>query len=198
MAFLRDYGVTMVVDLRGDSELASMPDLLREADWAEYVHLPMFEANAARGAGVGKKHSEAGFNWGDIYVAMCEDFKGWVQKVMEALGRCEGTALFHCTTGKDRTGIVAALLLGLCGVAEEDIVADYCVSQLYLDWIYEKMPVSRKSEDEDPFFGTAPSNMQKLLKHLREKYGGIVDYLRDCGVSDELIAKLRERLVIKN
>lgn len=202
LAFLKDYGLTMTVDVRGDEELAVMPDRLREVSWAEYVHIPMFDEDAARGAGLGKKSSDAGFTWGAQYVSMCEQYKDWVRRVMEALGRCEGAALFHCTTGKDRTGIISALLLGLCGVAEEDIVADYCVSQLYLGWIYEEMrrhmPKDRAQNLNDPFFSTAPENMQVLLAHLRENYGGAYGYLRACGLSASLLQKLKTRLLERN
>lgn len=202
MAFLRDYGVTMVVDLRGDEELAVMPDLLRDAPWAEYVHVPMFDEDAARGAGLGKKSSEPGFTWGEQYILMCESYKDWVRRVLEALARCEGAALFHCTTGKDRTGIITALLLGLSGVAEEDIVADYSVSQLYLGWIYDlmlqHMPKDKNPSTSDPFFSTAAENMQVLLAHWREQYGGVRGYLSACGVSDALQEKLRNKLVDTN
>ena len=52
--------------------------------------------------------------------------------------------VFHCFTGKDRTGILAALILGVCGASTEDIAADYSVSQLYLRpmyrWMRENIP----------------------------------------------------------
>ena len=199
MDFLRDYGVTLVVDLRGEEELGVMPDLLRDVAWARYVHVPMYDADAARGAGLGKKSTEPGFTWGAQYVRMCENFKDWTRRVMETLDSCKGTVLYHCTTGKDRTGIITALLLGLCGVAEEDIVADYSVSQVYLDWIYsmmlENMPPDRGHSLRDPFFSTAPENMRILLDHWREKYGGAAGYLRACGVSEMLMERLRHRLL---
>lgn len=200
MEFLRDYGVTMVVDLRGGEELGVMPDRLRDVAWAEYVHVPMYDADAARGAGLGKKSAEPGFTWGAQYVRMCEDFKDWTRRVMEALGRCQGAALYHCTTGKDRTGIITALLLGLCGVPEEDIVADYSVSQVYLSWIYnmmlENMPPDREHSLRDPFFSTAPENMRFLLDHWKLEYGGAAGYLRACGVEEELLERLRGRLLV--
>ena len=203
-AFLRDYGVTMDLDLRGGQELESMPDRLRDEPWCEYVHLSMFNQQVARGAEAGgpsKSFSPKDFSWGTLYTRMVDDHMDWVRDVFEALGRCEGTALFHCTTGKDRTGIVSALLLGLCGVADEDIIADYCVSQVYLGWIYDRMKAKMPSEEaakQDPFFSTAPENMKTLLAHLHEKYGGVPDYLRACGVSDELAAKLKARLLGSN
>ncbi len=203
--FLRDYGVTMDVDLRGGQELESMPDKLRGEPWCEYVHLSMFNQQVARGAGAGggpeKSFSPKEFSWGMLYSRMVDDHKDWVRDVFEALGRCEGVALYHCTTGKDRTGIVSALLLGLCGVADEDIIADYCVSQVYLSWIYDRMKAKMSAEGaaaQDPFFSTAPENMEALLGHLREAYGGIPAYLSACGVPDELAARLKARLLGKH
>ena len=208
-AFLRGYGVTMDIDLRGGQELESMPDKLRDAPWCEYVHLSMFNQEVARGAGLDKGKDAAAksaappkdFSWGALYARMADDHKDWVRGVFEALGRSTGIAMFHCTTGKDRTGIVSALLLGLCGVADEDIIADYCVSQVYLGWIYDRMKANlppSSAEQQDPFFSTSPKNMEMLLSHLHENYGGIPGYLRACGVSDELAARLKNRLLGKN
>ena len=206
MAFLKDYGVTMDVDLRGEQELESMPDKLRDVPWCEYVHLPMFNTHVARGASAGngggpsEHFSPKDFSWGMLYSRMAENQKEWLRAVFEALGRCEGTAIFHCTTGKDRTGMVAALLLGVCGVADEDIIADYCVSQVYLGWIYDRMKSKmseEKAAEQDPFFSTSPKNMETLLGYLRENYGGVREYLRTCGVTDELMDRLKARLLGK-
>ncbi len=96
---------------------------------------------------------------------------------------------------------MTALLLGLCGVADEDVIADYCVSQVYLRWIYDRMKAKmgpERAAEQDPFFVTAPENMETLLKHLNEDYGGVPGYLRACGVSEETAAALKARLLGKN
>lgn len=197
--FLKNYGLKMVIDFRGSTEIAQTPDALAGLDWIEYINLPMFDEASARGAK--KKSSEplpANFSWGGHYVSMTDGAKPWVKNVLEAMARCDGAVLFHCTTGKDRTGIMTAMLLGLCGVADNDIIADYSVSQVYLQEMYKTMthlmPPGTTSDMSDPFFSTAPENMLALLTHINEKYGGIPAYIESCGVLPQTEKELRKRL----
>ncbi len=198
IAFLRDYGVTDVIDFRGSLELERTPDVLAREPWLEYHHIPLFDEHAAKGAMPESERSQARFFWGDQYISMTESGKGWVREVLTTLAGAAGCAIFHCTTGKDRTGIITALLLGLCGVSGEDIAADYCISSLYLREMYEKMsflmPAGRRGDFSDPFFSTAAENMQALLEHWNKTYGGIEGYVRACGVGDAAAAKIREKL----
>ena len=202
LAYLRDYGVTMDVDLRNASELVRTPDPLKDEAWCEYVHLPTVEEKPDQEVDPSKFRPDPNFSMAKVYVRMADDRKDWVRKVFEAFGRCEGAAMYHCTLGKDRTGIITALLLGNCGVSEQDIVADYTVTQVYLRRIIEIYQVKWASEDRDKekvksMFGTPRTNMETLLKHLDDNYGGVPGYLRACGVSDELAAKLKARLLGK-
>ena len=200
IAFLKDYGVTMDVDLRGASELAHNPDALRDAPWCEYVHMPTVEETAEGAMDPSKFHPTPSQSMAEEYIQMSDERKDWVRGVFEAFGRCTGAAMFHCTLGKDRTGIISALLLGLCGVADEDIIADYCVTEVYLHEVFDairaRMPAEKLAVME-PLLATKPSSMEALLKHLRETYGGIPAYLRACGVSDELAALLKARMLGK-
>ena len=196
--FLKEYGVKEDLDFRGSFEIEHTRDQLEGEDWIRYIHMPMFDITVAGGnSGVRRLIDDKDFTWGDHYIEMAETHKDWVKKVLERLSEAEGTVLFHCTTGKDRTGIITALLLGLCGVCREDIVADYCVSQVYLLPMFLRM---QKFLDgggkslEDPFFSTAPEHMVKLLDHIDKKYGGIEWYLSGCDTSAETITKLREKL----
>lgn len=196
--FLKDYGVTDVIDFRGHQETERSADVLACMPWVCYHHLPMSDRNAARGALPETGASDGGFFWGDHYIVMADKAKQWVREVLETLAAATGCALFHCTTGKDRTGLITALLLGLCGVCDEDIAADYCISSLYLGGIYARMHFFMTGLDDgdfsDPFFSTAAENMQFLLRHWHTKYGGIEGYVRDCGVETSVIEMLRRKL----
>lgn len=200
LAFLKDYGVTMDVDLRGGSELTKRPDALGAEPWCEYVHLPTTEEVAARVADPSRARPRPDFSMAAEYVRIADERKDWVRRVFEAFGRSSGTVLYHCALGKDRTGIITALLLSICGVAEEDIIADYCVTQAYIRSFLEaflaKLPPEERSRAA-AMFATPPENVETLLGHLKEKYGGVREYLRECGVSDELAEKLKNRLLGK-
>ena len=94
-----------------------------------------------------------------------------------------------------------AMLLGACGVSEDDITADYCVSQLYLGHIYIDMGRYYKDsgcyDPADPFFSTAPENMRFFLRHIRENYGSMSGYLTACGITEPTLERIRAKLVAK-
>ena len=203
VTFLRDYGVTAAVDFRGDRETEREPSCLSDAGWLRYLRSPTFNdqvAFATRGTSAGPPVTSF-VDWRVKYVEMAEDYKGWVKATLELLASADGAVLYHCATGKDRTGVITALLLGLCGVSDADIIADYCVSELYLAPVYERLIAGFKKHwpDEpvslsDPFFRTAPENMAALLRHLNDAYGGIPDYVEACGVDRSAAGLLRRRL----
>ena len=202
LEFLKNYGVTTAVDFRGGEEIEKAPDMLAGMDWVSYHHLPLFDEDAAQGAVKKQRYpgDTADFNWRDHYIAMAETHKDWVLQVLQTLADAPGAALFHCTTGKDRTGLISAAILSICGVSREDIIADYSVSEIYLRPLYlnmtHLMPPGFKADLSNPFFSTAPDNMRSLLEHMDEKYGGMSGYLTDCGVSEQLMDRIRQKLCL--
>ncbi len=110
-----------------------------------------------------------------------------------------GCALFHCRAGKDRTGVIAMLLLGLAGVADEDIVRDYAATQRFLGrgLRAQRIAVSVLLRRRAPrcLFEAIPEEMELTLAHLHECYGSARAYLREvAGCSEELLACLTARL----
>ena len=194
ICFLKNYGLKNVMDLRSSDECAAVPDVLSLDKSISYINVPMYDKMAAKGTRSAADECKP-FSWADHYIRMVEENKLWVLNVLSALEKAQGCTLIHCATGKDRTGLVAMVLLGLCGVSDEDIIADYSVSQIYLKPLYEKLIKDGASRTlSDPCFSTAPENMALLLTHINSVYGGIPSYLKTCGVSDDLIASLRKRL----
>lgn len=192
---IRACNVTIDIDFRSQQETDRLPDALVGLDGIQYLHMPMFDEAAAGGALQIKQVDD--FDWKKHYLRMADAHGAWYAEVIKAMAQGEGCMLFHCTTGKDRTGMIAALLLSICGVSEEDIVADYCVSEVYLRAMYEVM------EDEGgfgggsieaPFYRTAPEAMRAFLAHINNKYGGAESFLKIHGASDADIAAIRAKL----
>ena len=75
------------------------------------------------------------------------DGTGQMAGALQAIAEAPQAVLFHCTAGKDRTGVVAALLLWLAGVSEEDILADYIVSGPYLQQMLRAKMHKRGSQE---------------------------------------------------
>ena len=108
-------------------------------------------------------------------------------------------ALFNCHAGKDRTGVIAALLLGLAGVPDETIVADYALSGPNL-W-HREMATFRETHGEESSMEdfsaevSSARNMELTLEYLNERYGGIPTYLTTIGLSSEERDCLRKALL---
>lgn len=231
---LRDYGVTLSIDLRGTGERSSRPSSLNGAEGMEYIEKPLFneaaifddkDREASRPGGPGgpggpgapggpggpppMPMGKDGPDWGEQYKSMAEESRQWAIETLQLAADCQGALLYHCTTGKDRTGLMTCYLLSICGVSKADIAADYCVSQVYLEPVFAKMRSGQLdigappqgAEDSAPqgmgdsFFKTPAEAMLTLINYLEEKYGGVVEYLRLIGISEEVMNKIRAKFV---
>ncbi|MGC0362139.1 protein-tyrosine phosphatase [Rhodococcus sp. 27YEA15] len=110
-----------------------------------------------------------------------------------------GAALFHCTTGKDRTGWAAASFLLFLGAAEEDVLSDYLQTNIDLAPMTDPILAFVESKDIDPelirpLLGVRESYLGAALDEMRIRFGTVEDYLRDgLGLTSEDVAVLRER-----
>ena len=203
--YLRRYGVTASIDFRGTGEAAARPSDLKEV--FPYYHRPLFNEAAMAG---GNPHPPKNIGWGEQYIAMAEESREWAVDVLTIAAENPGALLYHCTTGKDRTGLMTCYLLSIAGVARGDIAADYCVSQLFLEPVYEKMrsgmlkmgppPGEGNGKGAPPmpkmdgsFFETPASAMLTLIDYLTERYGGVVEYLKTIGVSESIMDTIRKK-----
>jgi protein-tyrosine phosphatase len=137
---------------------------------------------------------------GEVYCIILDHYPDAVVEIMRAMVHAQpGGVVIHCYAGKDRTGIVAALLLSLVGVPTAIISADYAESQERLWPLYEKgLAVDMDEEEAD--FWTQPTAteemMNMMLEHVETRYGGTEKYLLASGLSSEDIGQLKSRLLI--
>src|SRR5436853_114077 len=130
---LVDHGVRTVIDLRGDHEREDDPPTELPV---EVVHVPFMEANEAEWEEIAEEIETASAaapdvptSTRDVYLIFLERFRDNVAAAVRAVARApEGGVVIHCVGGKDRTGLLAAFLLHLAGVADEEIAADYALS----------------------------------------------------------------------
>ena len=201
-AALVDYGVRTVVDLRQHMELEADPP--RELP-VEVVHVPLFGspdpgdaywaemdelAEAAGGLAAGKAA---------IYLDHLERFRSYVRDAIEAVARApEGAVLVHCQVGKDRTGLVTALLLRLAGVAPGEIAADYAVSEERLRPASETWIAAAADEADRAFrvrlTQTPAEAMSLVLATLEARHGGVAGYLRGGGLAEADVVGVAARL----
>ena len=108
--------------------------------------------------------------------------------------------VFHCAAGKDRTGVLAALVLDLSGVAPEVIVSDYLITAERMELIlgrYRTDPAfeSRMASVPPSRFGVQASTMERFLAVLHRRYGGAEAWALGAGVSPASVERLRETLL---
>jgi protein-tyrosine phosphatase len=113
----------------------------------------------------------------------------------------EGPVLFHCAAGKDRTGVVAAVVLGLLGVTPEVIADDYHVSAsamaAFVDWITLEFPEALDAmTSQPPEYLEAPADaMLAFLAEVDHRHGSMEGLARSLGVTDAVIERLRRTLL---
>lgn len=150
---LVDHGVRTVIDLRGDHELADDPPAdVRVA----VVHVPFMEANEAEwreieqqleAAVAGAPDTQTATR--DVYLVFLERFRRNVAAAVRAVAHApDGGVVIHCVGGKDRTGLLSAFLLHLAGVGDEEIAADYALSEERLRPRHEAWFAAAESEEE--------------------------------------------------
>jgi len=127
---LARHGLRFVVDLRTDAERDTAPGALTTDARFEVLPVDLFAAVGAaidRGEVVGDPFDLRTRYRASLAFAR-EGYRAAFARLTEALAASDGPVAFHCSAGKDRTGLVAALLLRAAGVPEEAIVEDYLLT----------------------------------------------------------------------
>jgi protein-tyrosine phosphatase len=110
-------------------------------------------------------------------------------------------ALFHCAAGKDRTGVVAAVLLGLLGVERDEIVTDYHATAgamaAFVDWLTLEYPEAIDAMTSQPpeYLEAPPEAMSAFLDAVDERYGSMVGLADHLGIPEATVARLRATLL---
>ena len=202
---LRQLGIKVVVDLRSAEEQALRPHALPEG-----ISVVSRDRKAAGSTQTLEEQIRLGQipvrddQWVvDSYVGMltrlAPDFRVLVERAAEAR---QAPLLFHCAAGKDRTGIAAALILGLLGVSDDLIQAEYELTTLHyaprrLEALRPLLAEHQVSEsDISHLIEARPVGMRAALQHIHEGWGGFDAYAEAVlDVSAGLIGRLRGELL---
>ena len=190
--YLDSYGVRLVIDVRGNNEAFLHPDHLDKKQMKK-LHVPLLDHIQSE-AMLGKVPDDMG----DMYIGLVENSKDGLKEIFACLAETEGAALYHCTAGKDRTGVITMLLLKLAGVPDGIVLADYAVSEQYMKETFEKqrgMLEKAGVKVPDHVFCSKPEYMRKLMEHIAAEYGTAEGYLKAAGLSAGAIGRLRGTLV---
>jgi len=185
-------GVVLDVDLRTAEEAASSADPLAGDERFRYVRISLLGSEKLDVANLPD-------NLGVMYVGSLAANQPQFRQVFETIAaQQDGAVLFHCTAGKDRTGMIAAMLLSLAGVPRSEIVHNYTISAHYLEPMMKQDPqmaeMARRSPKMMALMGSPAEAIESFLDTLDREHGGARAYLRKIGVSEADIGRLMQRL----
>lgn len=191
--------IRTVIDLRTPEEAAAHGVFPTEVADVDLHHLPIFDVQPDW---EGFSAPDAPGFLADRYVEMLESGGPSVASALGILAAGESyPVVFHCAAGKDRTGILASVVLSLLGVPDEVIVDDYALSHeatqrmfawtaangLGSDGVYARPPTS--------VLAALPDTMVRFLAHLRTTHGGAEGLVRDLGVAADIVPAIRRHLL---
>jgi protein-tyrosine phosphatase len=197
VAHVRDaLRVRDVIDLRSSAEVRSEGQGSLAEEAIRFHHVPLFDGEIRQ---EDRDRAEL-TTLADRYVMLAELARERIGRVITTLASAESGAVFHCAAGKDRTGVISAILLGVLGVADEVIVADYVATRENLDAIVERLNAlegyrAMLAALPPDTMHADPETMLEFLERLHAAHGSFEDYAGAAGVPRDAIERLRGRLL---
>lgn len=194
-----ELGVVQVLDLRKDEELiVSGTGALAAAGVT--VHRLSFIPESGRG--LPELDDDTDPMVGHYLAYLGDRAANVVDGVRRVAERDTGATVVHCAAGKDRTGVLVALIMSAVGVEREQVVADYVLSATRIDALFERwtsgsgqpMPTAEELDRHRP----RAAVMETFLRLLDERHGGPVAWLAEHGLTEDELARLRSRLREEN
>ena len=203
LAVLTPLRLRTVIDLRRDEEIAERGAFPVERLPVDLVHLPVVDSTwmsvAIPDFSTNDDPEVAFLTW--AYADMLAEGGPRFGAALRHLARPGALpAIFHCAAGKDRTGVLAALLLAALGVDDEIVVADYGLTAAGISrmrqWYATNQPeiAQRMAEVPSMFFAARPEAMQHTLDAVRATHGSIRGYLATLGVDTATLDTLADAL----
>jgi len=202
-AALVDYGIKTIVDLRTNDELAADPPAELPV---EVLHIPFFETDnedwkdiEAQLEAITRSTTDVPTATREVYMIFLSHFAQNVAAAIRAVANAPESGLVtHCAGGKDRTGLLTALLLHVAGVDIDEIAADYALSEERLRPRHEQWFAEAESEEDlerlKRMVQTPAESIRGVFEELERRYGSVTGYLHDAGLTDDELDRARARL----
>jgi protein tyrosine/serine phosphatase len=192
---LLDYGVQTILDLRSPQEVEEKPSAIFPEQILAPAYLNLWPSKNDTSF---KSRIRQAKTRAEVYNLVLDHDPEGVAEVLRSVANAQpGGVVIHCHSGKDRTGIISAVLLSLAGVPPAPIAEDYTLSQARLWPLYEKTLEEAGGEiKDDPWLAptVTPETMLAMLAHVRTHYGGLPQYLYEGGLSPEEVNRVKQRL----
>ena len=187
-------GVRAIIDLRHGDEIASTPLTTLEAAGVTVHHVPLVDPARSNWQPL-----EASASLGERYEFMLETAGDQFTAALRLIADdSQRPVVFQCMAGKDRTGLLAAVLLGLLGVDDETIAMDYARTSEALPAMMARWEARGSTYDPEvirPYLTADAATMHHALGAIRKGHGTIERYTLDHGLSPDEISALRAKLI---
>ena len=191
---VKAYGVKNVIDFRGVTELERCGNPFRDDADTNFYSIPLFIGDPGDVNNDTMQFLRT-HHLGDYYVIIMEQLGDKVAQVLRILLNAEGLTLYHCAHGKDRTGVISAILYLIAGADREDIVTNYKVSYDYLEDFLKPL-IDAAPDDMKHTLRSDEINIRIFLKYIDDKWDGKVEnYLISNGMTESEIKALRDKCV---
>lgn len=193
--------VATILDIRSEEEVSADRIALFIENGLGYCNIPFTGAHLEREPrrDIYGRYTDLGTYY---HFLLSDD--GYRRKIIEALEVIaeprNHPVLFHCMVGKDRTGILAAVVLELLDVVDEDIAQDYALTAPSMPAFMERLstyPEGVRMLREYPAYlwQCPPESIKQFLKMVRDEYSSMEDCLRKSGADDGLFQRLQDALL---
>ena len=186
LAYLKSIGIKTIIDLRSKDETNKVVSAFENNPFFDVFH---YEISG------GEKIPDSPENVPISYMQMLEQ-KESIYHIFKKLAEEENGIIYFCNAGKDRTGVVTALILMALGVKKEDIISDYVLSAKYLKDMIDTFESHYDKENIREIITPKEEYMRKFLQYFDKKYNNINQYLYKIGITDNEIHVIKEKYVI--
>jgi len=186
--FLLNYGLKTVIDLRNTREITKEKSVFNDFNGVNYFHMPLFDAGSPN-------IQQTPSSLGELYVDLFNHSKNIGNVFNTIAENSDGTILFNCTAGKDRTGLIAGMLLMLAGIDECDIIADYQVSFTYFFKQAYQKTLEVHPDMPMHFAYSNPEWIESIINMINHQHGNIDNYLISRGSTKENLEKVKNKLI---
>lgn len=174
--------ITTIIDMRTAEEAERVPDILSETAGFEYHHFTITEGSVVPATLEAVPHSY-------MDIALAEN----MPQVMKTIAEADRGVLFHCSAGKDRTGVAAAIILMTCGAERSAIINDYVISREYNHKKLEAFLSAHPEIDREICLANEKS-IDGFIDLFTERFGTVGRYFEYIGLAAEHADMIRNKL----
>lgn len=187
---LKQMGIKNIIDLKGYDEQGTTSSAFVDRTDFNYYNIPTLVANPAL--------TDVNLPIWEMYRMSLEGYAGNYAEIFRLIISLKEPFLFNCFLGKDRTGLLSALLLGAAGVSEEEIISDYELSWKFIKPFVEKELRENTGliwKQDESRLRSDRENMVNSLQYIKDTYGDIKSYLKYTGLTADEIEALGKAMI---